>query len=558
MVVIAVEGCCHGELDSIYASLALAEQQAGTRVDVLLICGDFQAVRNASDLAGMACPPKYRAMHDFHKYYSGDKVAPVLTIFVGGNHEASAYLCELPHGGWVAPNIFYLGYAGVVRVGGVRIGGQSGIFNGRHYRHGHYEVPPFSDDDMRSFYHIRELDVLRLMQLRQPLDVFLSHDWPQHIARHGDTHGLIRRKAFLKKEIDDGSLGSPPAMQLLQHLQPAYWFAAHLHVKFAAKVEHASGLSTRFLSLSKCLPGQDFLQLFEVAGDAAAPSPPCISYDPEWLAVLRATKHLQTSLRHKLPLDPASLALASGGRNSFTPTAEELAEVLACVTGGDASTAPACSASNAGDDTAVAESQDGATAAEDSPATAHDEPMRVPLNFEINAPPYREGESIVAPQQPLVESQQTAAFVATFGLDPNFRTQRGATMNSNASGGGGGGRGGGGGGAGGGGGGGGDGGHAAMLPAPPSGSHPPPFAPPPQPQNGYYSRFWDPAGYAPPPPPLPGHAPPMGYAPPPPQHVPPPPAHFLGAAAPLPAVGSDPNGLFAPMPLDEEIDIDDD
>jgi hypothetical protein len=32
---------------------------------------------------------------------------------VGGNHEASNYLQELPYGGWVAPNIYYLGYAGL-------------------------------------------------------------------------------------------------------------------------------------------------------------------------------------------------------------------------------------------------------------------------------------------------------------------------------------------------------------------------------------------------------------------------------------------------------------
>ena len=68
---IAIEGCAHGELDSIYASLALTEQRCGAKVDVLLICGDFQAVRNAADLAGMACPAKYRAMQSFYKYYSG-------------------------------------------------------------------------------------------------------------------------------------------------------------------------------------------------------------------------------------------------------------------------------------------------------------------------------------------------------------------------------------------------------------------------------------------------------------------------------------------------------
>lgn len=57
------------------------------------------------------------------RYYSGERVAPVLTIFIGGNHEASNYMQELPYGGWVAPNIYYLGYAGVINVAGIRIAG---------------------------------------------------------------------------------------------------------------------------------------------------------------------------------------------------------------------------------------------------------------------------------------------------------------------------------------------------------------------------------------------------------------------------------------------------
>jgi len=39
---IAVEGCCHGELDKIYETLAYIEQQDNVRVDLLLICGDFE------------------------------------------------------------------------------------------------------------------------------------------------------------------------------------------------------------------------------------------------------------------------------------------------------------------------------------------------------------------------------------------------------------------------------------------------------------------------------------------------------------------------------------
>ena len=45
-MLIAVEGCCHGELDNIYASIERTAAMHGTKVDLLLICGDFQAVRN--------------------------------------------------------------------------------------------------------------------------------------------------------------------------------------------------------------------------------------------------------------------------------------------------------------------------------------------------------------------------------------------------------------------------------------------------------------------------------------------------------------------------------
>lgn len=122
----------------------------------------MQAVRNLNDLECLACPPKYRALNTFWKYYTGRATAPYPTLFsmfssapttvhqsltvllpscsvkhfftVGGNHEAMNYLWELYYGGWVAPNIYYLGHAGVVNFGGIRIGGISGIFNGGHYK----------------------------------------------------------------------------------------------------------------------------------------------------------------------------------------------------------------------------------------------------------------------------------------------------------------------------------------------------------------------------------------------------------------------------------------
>lgn len=81
MAQVVVEGCCHGELDKIYETMRHMEEQDGKKIDLLLCCGDFQAVRNLDDLECMACPPKYRHLATFYKYYSGEKVAPYPTIF---------------------------------------------------------------------------------------------------------------------------------------------------------------------------------------------------------------------------------------------------------------------------------------------------------------------------------------------------------------------------------------------------------------------------------------------------------------------------------------------
>ncbi len=40
-----------------------------------------QAVRNLDDLECLACPPKYRELKSFYKYYTGQLKAPYLTIF---------------------------------------------------------------------------------------------------------------------------------------------------------------------------------------------------------------------------------------------------------------------------------------------------------------------------------------------------------------------------------------------------------------------------------------------------------------------------------------------
>lgn len=214
----------------------------------MLLCGDIQALRNEADLASLAVPDKFKRLGDFHRYYAGEKTAPILTLVIGGNHEASNYLWELYvscwltdsyYGGWLAPNIYYMGAAGCVNVEGITIAAASGIYKQRDYSLGRYERQPYSPNDLRSVYHTRQFDITKLGLLRRP-DIFMSHDWPNGVEQFGDVESLIRCKPFFREEIQTSTLGSPPLQALLHDLKPRYWFSAHLHVRFSATVVHGA------------------------------------------------------------------------------------------------------------------------------------------------------------------------------------------------------------------------------------------------------------------------------------------------------------------------------
>ncbi len=205
-------------------------------VDLIICCGDFQAVRNKHDLSCMTCPPKYREMGAFYKYYSGELKTDIPMLVIGGNHEASNHFFELRYGGWLAPNIYYLGLSGVIKFGGLRIAGMSGIFKPNDFDKGFCEICPLNKNDTYSLYHVRRFTTWQMSQLHSSgeIDIFLTHDWPTCIWKYGNWRQLLRYKKHLTNDMKSGRLGNPSANHLLFQLQPRFWFSGHLHVELYA------------------------------------------------------------------------------------------------------------------------------------------------------------------------------------------------------------------------------------------------------------------------------------------------------------------------------------
>lgn len=247
-------------------------------------------------------PVKYRRMADFHEYYSGTRVAPYLTIFVGGNHEASNHLFELYYGGWVAPNIYYMGAANILRFGPLRIAALSGIWKGYDYNKPHFERLPYNNDDIQSIYHVREIDVRKLLSVRTQIDIGMSHDWPQGIEWAGNHQWLFKKKDLFYADAMSGKLGSVAAKQCLDRLRPKQWFSAHLHIKYAARLEHGEYQPVRPAVPST---GQAGPRRFGPTSDAANPednpAAPADDVDEQSASTLTDRTNAQHENSHKSP-----------------------------------------------------------------------------------------------------------------------------------------------------------------------------------------------------------------------------------------------------------------
>ena len=142
--------------------------------------------------------------------------------------------------------MYFLGSAGVIRFGSLRIGGISGVKKPSAYTRP-IETPPFNPKSMETAYGMRKDDVNLLQQITEPIDIMMSHDWPAGMEEYGDAAQLFARKAWMQT----ADYGNEHTRGLLDQLRPRYWLSSHMHVHFSAQVQN-----TEFLALDKVLPGK--------------------------------------------------------------------------------------------------------------------------------------------------------------------------------------------------------------------------------------------------------------------------------------------------------------
>ena len=289
---IAIVGCFHGEFEQVYKKIL---ENPG--VDLLLCCGDLEAARTLSDrqcmvnpvqkLKGVFSKPSGK-LGTFYKYYSGQLVAPVLTIVIGGELESSNYLQELPYGGWLCQNIFYLGYSGIIDVTDsnekdvLTVGGLSGLFNKRFFPTNRTEKLPYDKEAKKSINFIRNMDKFRLESMLQgSVDIMLSHDWPNKIEGL-DNYGA-----------KEGSVGSQHVRNIMKKLVPKFWFSAlfstNRQSNFSTEL-HFENQITQFSALActiKCQVEGDKMKIVDFK-DQISGLGLKLKYNPQWLAILKS------------------------------------------------------------------------------------------------------------------------------------------------------------------------------------------------------------------------------------------------------------------------------
>lgn len=210
----AVFGDVHGRQDLMYIAALDWQERHKKSIDVILQVGDFETIRNEDDLTYYFAPKKYHKISEIADYCNGRAKVPILTVFIGGNHEAWGVLADKHQGGYICPKVRYLGRSGTITLNGVTIGGLTGIFSPKKYKTRLSAKPEYD------WQYYREEDVENLRGKK--LDILLLHDWVRPFS------AISVEESHVPDSLRNDSCPTP-TLHLIESCQPEYVFMGHMH-----------------------------------------------------------------------------------------------------------------------------------------------------------------------------------------------------------------------------------------------------------------------------------------------------------------------------------------
>lgn len=255
-------GDIHGRFHRVQEWLAALEAARGRTADLVLAVGDVEAFVNAEDHRRKAAK---RAMPaEFAEYAAGRRQLVRPLLFIGGNNEDFEALHPHPGGAALPGGCEYLGRAGLRAFeGGPRILFLSGILAPKHFDRP-LEAPRTKETFKQAGYFRKpEVEALFAQAAAQtdPVDLMLVHEWPKGLVKRSKDRSL---RAYRFPWI-----GNPVARELVERVRPAWLWAGHSHVPYAASVAHPDGRVTRVACLDQAARPEGSIFWLELEGGRA-------------------------------------------------------------------------------------------------------------------------------------------------------------------------------------------------------------------------------------------------------------------------------------------------